>query len=241
MIKNMVYLPLILKREQVYYLSEEIYTNLTNEYSSQLDLNKALQFTNFYDFLNSISLSLQPFIKTINLNTLNLSKDYEFISLNNSLTNKDNNSSITFISNNITSNIITNKHASKTINKILTKEEALTLSYGTKMHELLENTNFLLNNNNKYIKALQNTFNFKNANIYQELEFIFEEEKEEYHGIIDLMLEYPTEIKIIDYKLKNINDEAYNKQLNIYYKYIKSISPKKISLYLYSLLDNELK
>ena len=55
------------------------------------------------------------------------------------------------------------------------------------------------------------------------------------------MLEYDSEIKIIDYKLKNIEDEAYIKQLNVYYEYMRSVSDKKISLYLYSILDNQVK
>lgn len=55
------------------------------------------------------------------------------------------------------------------------------------------------------------------------------------------MLEYSDEIKIIDYKLKNIYDDLYVKQLSIYYDYIRSISDKKIKLYLYSLLDNKVK
>ena len=54
------------------------------------------------------------------------------------------------------------------------------------------------------------------------------------------MLEYDDEIKIIDYKLKNIDDQAYVKQLNVYYEYIRSVSEKKITLYLYSIMDNKL-
>ena len=46
--------------------------------------------------------------------------------------------------------------------------------------------------------------NIKNAQIYKEYEFVYEEENEKYHGIIDLMLIYPNHIDIIDYKLKNI-------------------------------------
>ena len=62
-----------------------------------------------------------------------------------------------------------------------------------------------------------------------------------YHGIIDLMLEYSDKICIIDYKLKNIDDENYIKQLSVYYDYVKSISDKNIELYLYSILDNVVK
>ena len=51
--------------------------------------------------------------------------------------------------------------------------------------------------------------------IYKEYEFIYEEEKEEYHGIIDLLLIKENENIIVDYKLKNIDDENYTKQLTL--------------------------
>ena len=92
----------------------------------------------------------------------------------------------------------------------------------------------------KYINNLLNTFNFKDATIYQELEFVFVKDDIKYHGIIDLMLEYDNNIKIIDYKLKNINDNAYLKQLNGYKNYIENTFNKDTSIYLYSILDNTL-
>ena len=55
------------------------------------------------------------------------------------------------------------------------------------------------------------------------------------------MLEYEDYINIIDYKLKNIDDENYIKQLNGYKKYIESISNKKVYTYLYSIMDNMIK
>ena len=66
------------------------------------------------------------------------------------------------------------------------------------------------------------------------------EEEKEYHGVIDLMLEYEDYINIIDYKLKNIDDSAYQKQLQGYQKYIQKKTNKKVYLYLYSILDSHL-
>ena len=54
------------------------------------------------------------------------------------------------------------------------------------------------------------------------------------------MLEYQDNIKIIDYKLKNINDDAYIKQLNGYKDYIEKLFNKKTSIYLYSITLNTL-
>ena len=69
---------------------------------------------------------------------------------------------------------------------------------------------------------------------------MYEEEGKVYTGIIDLLLEYLDHISIIDYKLKNINDSEYIKQLNGYKKYIEKITGKSVIIYLYSIIDNKL-
>ena len=94
---------------------------------------------------------------------------------------------------------------------------------------------------NKVEKFLSNDLlkNISNANIYKEYEFIYNKDNNEYHGIIDLMLEYDNHIDIIDYKLKSITDENYIKQLNGYKGYIEKISNKEVSTYLYSILDEK--
>ena len=60
-----------------------------------------------------------------------------------------------------------------------------------------------------------------------------------YHGIIDLMLEYDNHIDIIDYKLKNIDDDKYLKQLNGYKEFVATKTNKVINLYLYSIVDSK--
>ena len=67
------------------------------------------------------------------------------------------------------------------------------------------------------------------------------EDDKEYRGVIDLMLEYKDYINIIDYKLKNVEDPLYIKQLDGYKKYIERISNKKVFVYLYSIIDGKLK
>ena len=76
--------------------------------------------------------------------------------------------------------------------------------------------------------------------IYQEYEFYGMKDEEQIHGIIDLMVEYEDEIKIVDYKLKQIDDKAYVEQLRGYQSYIETITPKKVTTYLYSILDETL-
>lgn len=71
---------------------------------------------------------------------------------------------------------------------------------------------------------------------YQEYEFIWEKEEVVIHGIIDLLLAYEDHYTIIDYKLANVKDEAYRKQLMGYASYIKEKTGKEVFLYLYSIL-----
>jgi hypothetical protein len=44
---------------------------------------------------------------------------------------------------------------------------------------------------------------------------------------------------IVDYKLKNIDDPLYDKQLNGYRKVIKDKTNKEVECYLYSIIDNK--
>ena len=109
------------------------------------------------------------------------------------------------------------------------------------MHNILEFTNFKAHDDQIIVQNLSKHLNFHNAEIYQELEFVFEKNNKSYHGIIDLLLEYENEIKIIDYKLKNISDAEYKNQLQVYFDYVSSLNNKKIKLYLYSIIDDKLK
>ena len=63
--------------------------------------------------------------------------------------------------------------------------------------------------------------------VYKEYEFMYEEDGITYNGVIDLILEYKDNIKIVDYKLKNTSDEAYLKQLNGYNNILRGIYGKQ--------------
>ena len=89
----------------------------------------------------------------------------------------------------------------------------------------------------EYYNKIDNNY----LNIYKEYEFIYEKDNVSYNGIIDLMIEYDDYINIIDYKLKEIDDTNYLKQLDGYRTYIKSITNKEVNIYLYSILNGELK
>ena len=108
------------------------------------------------------------------------------------------------------------------------------------MHYIFETTDF--NTDNELINNFRKIYDYSSSiNTYKEYEFLYEEDNNQYHGIIDLMFEYENYFDIIDYKLSNIDDENYINQLNGYKKYIESITNKKVNIYLYSILKNEIR
>ena len=204
------------------------------------------KYNSFASIMYSLESITKDYYKNIDINDINLSKDYNMISNNNYKEHlKLINDKIEVNTTCIPSSIKENKTFSKKDIHIVTKEEENKLFYGRLVHELFECTDFnnldnLSDNNKKIIERFLEKVDISHANIYKEYEFIYEEDNTTYHGIIDLMLEYQDNIKIIDYKLKNINDDAYIKQLTGYKNYIEKLFNKKTSIYLYSITLNTL-
>ena len=203
-----------------------------------------------YDSFASIMYSLEPitksYYKNIDINSIGLSKNYNLVkndNYNKLLSRVEDRIDVQDI------NIDIQKEEEKSFSKknihITSKEEQGRLDYGKKVHELFELTDFhntsnLTGKNKEIITNFLDKVNIDNADIYKEYEFIYEEDNTTYHGIIDLMLVYKNNIKIIDYKLKNISDEAYLKQLNGYKEYIEKRFNKPAAIYLYSVINNTL-
>lgn len=215
--------------------------------STVLPVNIRNKYRSFTDIINSLLYRLSNYIKEIDLNKIDLNKEYDIIKTSN----------YEDIISKSTSNLVVNeikidtselqsKSFSKKTNNIYTKEEKRNIEFGLKFHEYLENYNYKHSNiSDKFIESkIQNFLNqpllrdINKAKIYREYEFIYEKDLVEYHGIIDLMLEYNDKIDIIDYKLKQIDDENYIKQLKGYCDFIKTKTNKKISLYLYSIMND---
>ena len=179
---------------------------------------------------------MEPYKKLIDVNSLNLTKNYNFIKQR----KQENKTSITDnqlnkIKENV--NIITKKqeHFSKKTLNLHTKSEYENMLYGRRIHEKFEYDEDMEKN------LLQKYFNQERVKkTYHEFEFMYEEDNIKYHGIIDLILELENKIIIIDYKLKNIQDEKYLLQLEGYKKYLKMISNKKREIYSYSIKEEKL-
>ena len=203
----------------------------------------------FLDFLLIIKDDLKDYIKKINQNTINLSKNYNLIKETNykQSINKTN-KKITIKKLSFKEENIINKRISKTVKSLNTKEDVLKINKGKKIHELFENIDFknpnyeILNINEKdlnKIKKFISLIDIDNVmNIYKEYEFSYSLDNIQKRGVIDLLLEYQDKVLIIDYKLKNTDDKEYTKQVQEYKKYIQSKTNKLIECYLYSI-NNE--
>ena len=199
------------------------------------------RYNSFLDILNSINGNIEKYIQKIDLNTLEMSKDYLKKSSKslNKITEKE---KIEFKKIEIGNENVTKKHASKVIEKVITKEENALLKYGSNVHEMFELVDFFNIPDDfpykKELTLLKEKLNItSDTKIYKEYEFIYDD----IHGIIDLLLVNKDGIKMVDYKLKNIDDDEYQKQLGVYKKYIKNVMGKDAKVYLYSIITGDLK
>lgn len=248
---RLFYVALTRAREQmIIVLPDRETRTLEKNNDGVIEEIRRLSFNKLSSFIYGIKNYLYSYFEGIDTEKLGLTKNYLYPKkiVQETLNNIKDNINVEEI--NIENEVVEEKHFSKETNKIITKEENDLMKFGTKVHEIFELLDFrnidlsLVDNKfirNKVEKFLSNDLlkNISNANIYKEYEFIYNKDNNEYHGIIDLMLEYDNHIDIIDYKLKGITDENYIKQLNGYKEYIEKISNKEVSTYLYSILDEK--
>ena len=125
------------------------------------------------------------------------------------------------------------------------------LEFGTRLHYLLEITDFSQKNiefikdyqMKKYVSNVLNCGLFDNMTECKLLhEYRFIDDVNGVNGIIDALLIKSKEIDIIDFKLKNLDDDKYVIQLKTYRDFIKQIvKDKEIKMYLISSITGEVK
>lgn len=226
-------------------------TDEPDEVEEIVDNKKRCKYRSFLDILKSIWFNLEPYKKEIELSTLNLTKDYALIKSTNYKEHlKKKKEKINYQELNIEKEKLVDKSFSKETKELLTPDNYDVIKLGLRFHEIFEYLDF--NNPNleilsdferkkieKFLK-LPILKDIGNTKIYKEYEFIYYDKTIKKHGIIDLLLEKEDEVLIIDYKLKHTADEDYKKQLQGYKDYLKTKTDKKISIYLYSILDSKL-
>ena len=221
------------------------------EDNETIDLNIRRRYKSFSKILDSIKYKINKYYQEIDLDSLNLTKDYLYNKTSlDKLVSNEQKIKVEEIDL-VPSKTLKQEHFSKNLHELSKVSEKKNMEFGALVHETLEYIDFknpdysLIDNSlirTKVEKFLNSSLlaNIRDAKIYKEHEFIYSDEFNEYHGIIDLMLEYENRIDIIDYKLNNIKDENYLKQLEGYRTYIKGISKKEINIYLYSIISETL-
>ena len=246
---RLFYVALTRCKEKIILINSFNDDNISNN-RGLVDNNIRNKYRSFKDILDSINNTLKPYIKNINIKDIGINKEYNMIKKYN-YKNNINISNDKYIVNElkINSNVQEKKHYSKTNYSILSDSEQKVLQIGTQIHDLLEIIDFdnprleELNCSEFYKDKIKKFLDLdilkeNNLKFYKEYEFINNKDNEEKHGIIDLIIEGDNDIKIIDYKLKNIDDEKYYEQLCGYKEYIKTKTSKDVNIYLYSILDN---
>ena len=221
--------------------------NLDNEYIKISNFEKS-KYKSFYEMINSIKPLLEKFITSKDLDIF--TKDYLFNNQTKSL-EKISTNKIEIEELNFEKEVIKSAKFSKSSLKLIKKEEQELMNIGNLVHEYMEYVDFnnpnyenIPNEISNYINNFITSKLIKeniNSTFYKEYEFQIEKDNIISHGIIDLMIENDKEIYIIDYKLKNIEDPAYVKQLIGYKEVISLKTSKKITCYLYSIIKNEFK
>lgn len=216
--------------------SSDIYNIIVDDYPLDINFDK---LSSFKDFINPF-LNRYLFRKRmIDINVLSEKLDLDF----NNLVSE----SLIIHNLNITSKLMDSFRASKKLDSTSSKKA---MEFGTKLHFVLEMLDFKKPNydliKDAFLKDIVKSFinsplliNISNSKIYKEYEFY--DDFTNTSGIIDLMLVYDDHIDIIDYKTKNIDDESYIKQLNVYKNYINRVFNLPVNTYLYSLLDKTYK
>lgn len=259
LLKNDYLLEEISEKIRLFYVAvtrakEKMVVVLPNKDIDDLDNEVVLKdekkegYRNLGDLIYSIRNRLDGYITKVELDKLQMSKDYNIIASGNFESSIEGTDTKLDVKNINISNIeIESSSFSKKMHELIDMETKNNIELGLKMHEILENTDFKnmtkLDNHfyQEKIDKLVNTDLFKNikdAKIYKEYEFIYVKDDTKYHGIIDLMLEYDDHIDIVDYKLKNVDDDKYILQLKGYQEFVRSNSGKPVSLYLYSIIDS---
>ena len=249
---RLFYVALTRAKEKMIFLLPENDTSYEQKNKNGIISNSIrYKYKSFADIFYSIPNEISKYIKKIDTNNLNLTKDY-LIPQELKLDISSSNAKINVNPINIKENIIESVTFSKKIPKFIDKETKRNMDLGIKVHEIFEYIDFKNFDANliddpwpcSLIENLLNQpllKNRKDATIYQEYEFIYQKENKEYHGIIDLMLVYKDHIDIIDYKLNDITDEAYINQLKGYKEYIEQEQKLPVHTYLFSILTKTIK
>ncbi len=205
----------------------------------------------FLDMLSFVKENMKDYIFNVDLSKINLTKNYNLVKEYNYRENIEHTDlKISFFELDILNNILNKERISKETKDLLDKDIKEKMEFGKYIHKVLEYIDFknfdislfsipefYKTRIDKFVKLVNRE---EIINVYKEYEFSYINNDIYEHGIIDLILEYDNHIKIIDYKLKNIKDGDYRRQIEKYKEYLSNKTNKKIDTYLFSIIDGTL-
>ena len=210
------------------------------------------KYKSLLDIVSSTLVSLTKYVTVIDYNKSGITKDYSLLIKKDFKSGIEKSTEVLNVNELLVENeTLIDKHYSKENNKLITSDVKKNMKFGKYVHEVLEYFD-LKKKDYSYIKDefIKNKIisfsnlpifdNVNEANIFHEYEFIYTLNNNKYHGVLDLMLEYPSHIDIIDYKLSDVTDINYISQLNGYKEYISSITKKPVNVYLYSIINEKI-
>lgn len=229
------------------------YEEIVNGKESDLVSNVVRsKYKSLLDIVSSTLVSLTKYVTVIDYNKSGITKDYSLLIKKDFKSGIEKSTEVLNVNELLVENeTLIDKHYSKENNKLITIDTKRNIEFGKYVHEVLEYFD-LKKKDYSYIKDefIKNKIisfsnlpifdNVNEANIFHEYEFIYTLNNTKYHGVIDLMLEYPSHIDIIDYKLSDVTDINYISQLNGYKEYISSITKKPVNVYLYSIINEKI-
>ncbi len=148
---------------------------------------------------------------------------------------------------NVPANPVVHTRASKEVDE---DAIAVTLDFGSELHAYLErmdletkSTDYVSNRQmKKYVYNVINSKLFDGiTNEQVRHEFRFYDEESNIQGYIDALIIKDDEIDIVDFKLKNIMDEEYDRQLRIYKSYLVKHTDLPVKMYLLAAITGEIR
>ncbi len=263
---RLLYVAMTRAKEKIIFVKKE--DNKDNKDNKDLIL-KGSNIYNIkkYDELIDIMYNIkQNYVnKSIQFNNININEFSEYVTEDNKNEYKNKKlpkfekaNKYVYLQNDLQYNLIKKETFSKKQKQILNKKIKENIKLGIDLHNELEKINFIELKNSDYTKNLINNITneqfkeiiiniskqqfIKEATKYwTEYEFVYEDDNIKLNGIIDLLIQTKDYMYIIDYKLSNLEDDNYKKQLLGYKKAMNQYLNKPIKCILYSLLDNEIK
>ena len=244
--KERLVVPFFEAKEPALYSVDE--KDLIDRYSRR-------NYRSFHDVFESVIGSFEPLKKSVNPEELSMSHEYRFQSQD-ALELEARAPMKTYAS--VGEEKIEKKTSafSKGVGDLLEGETLKALDYGNRLHDIFETIDFyepvepqletfnLSENEKAMVLAFFNHPLIKDMaleGVYKEYPFALEKDESLASGFIDLLLESEEAFHVIDYKLKDIEKDAYVDQVKGYVEMLETITDKPVKGYLYSIMEKRFK